>query len=1047
MAEQSRSTEPWTALVVVAALVAGGGLFFGKPFESSRHKETHIADLSGGTVPARLWQDPYTAIMRCMQNKEGGGDEIHCASGDLKTPLEPQETDGPQELVIMPVMVYGDAYSESVEKRRRRRYAVLSAMFMQDYRPDNAQTIAYFMYTPTPPQEDSYVVPFEWLRPNTAHYQTNGDRPPILLLWLDERRFGKRPLTRLGELLRYVEKKIALSRQSINVTLLGPAGSTVLREMVHEASDMMAPNEAGDSEIHNMIKVFKKWRLAIFSPVATASAKLILGEKEADIGNQLGYKNRECCKIEPCLYNCRYDCIDKCIYNDGKYTSIFLIERILLKAGIQFFRTITSDKELLRAVIDKEFKNRNIDSNYSKDVVVLISEWDTFYGRSLPEAFISHIRKKRDKDRNGTCQNQNESDGNLKKTEEPCPCGVCHYVYMRGLDGEILDNKPSENGTTGKKRDSELERAVGVSRFDYLRRLAHQIKNDFYGRSKTVRAVGVLGSDVYDLLLVLQALRPSFPNALFFTTDADARYLHPAEFKWTRGLVVLSGYGLTFDQESLPEPLASHLIRKPELELPPFRDSYQTSMFVATRLAMSHSLCELRFKNLWCGQRDKLRQNLVAIATPKTFEVGRSMLIPLGENEQKSAGWKFRPSLAITLRSIVVASGILIFCLFLSTHYSRRQAQRIGIMAAFTVSIPLLVTAVVFLADGPDGEPFPLRGSANTLPTLALLVLTLIMGLFFLTEAHINLRLNGRWLVREFRLTGEDWAEHLLPHGVHTRHERLSRRWLRHRLIVVWQAIAPRRYYLCGLAGLHVIFSIALISTFGDFSPPIRGMVTFHAYHIVAVATLSGFFMLVYFFVEEAQRCRKLAFRLTRRRLNWRAPALDTIVQQKNITTFNANTADGVWDGLASWGGVRLLAERTQALEKSVYYPFVVLLLLIVTHNGFFDNWRFFVPSIIIVLLTGALVIAACVVFLRLAKEKVRESALASIRVVLDQHLRQGDESNVQRWRMMIEEVENERRGAFRPIVSDPIFKALLMPLGGYGSLYLIDYLTRFLQG
>ena len=47
---------------------------------------------------------------------------------------------------------------------------------------------------------------------------------------------------------------------------------------------------------------------------------------------------------------------------------------------------------------------------------------------------------------------------------------------------------------------------------------------------------------------------------------------------------------------------------------------------------------------------------------------------------------------------------------------------------------------------------------------------------------------------------------------------------------------------------------------------------------------------------------------------------------------------------------------------------------------------------------------------------------------------------------MMIEEVANERRGAFRPVVGDPIFKALLMPLSGYGSLYLIDHLTGFLQ-
>ena len=71
------------------------------------------------------------------------------------------------------------------------------------------------------------------------------------------------------------------------------------------------------------------------------------------------------------------------------------------------------------------------------------------------------------------------------------------------------------------------------------------------------------------------------------------------------------------------------------------------------------------------------------------------------------------------------------------------------------------------------------------------------------------------------------------------------------------------------LALLHVTFSVALIVAFGDFSLPIRGKVTFYAYHVSAVATLFGFFVLVYFFVQEAQRCRKLAFRLTSPRLDW----------------------------------------------------------------------------------------------------------------------------------------------------------------------------------
>ena len=48
------------------------------------------------------------------------------------------------------------------------------------------------------------------------------------------------------------------------------------------------------------------------------------------------------------------------------------------------------------------------------------------------------------------------------------------------------------------------------------------------------KAIGVLGSDVYDKLLILQALKQNFPHAIFFTTDLDARLFPPREIQWTR---------------------------------------------------------------------------------------------------------------------------------------------------------------------------------------------------------------------------------------------------------------------------------------------------------------------------------------------------------------------------------------------------------------------------------------------------------------------------------------------------------------------------------
>ena len=53
-----------------------------------------------------------------------------------------------------------------------------------------------------------------------------------------------------------------------------------------------------------------------------------------------------------------------------------------------------------------------------------------------------------------------------------------------------------------------------------------------------------LGSDVYDKLLILKALKKGLPGAIFFTTDLDARYSLPSEFQETKNLIVASPFGL-----------------------------------------------------------------------------------------------------------------------------------------------------------------------------------------------------------------------------------------------------------------------------------------------------------------------------------------------------------------------------------------------------------------------------------------------------------------------------------------------------------------------
>ena len=239
---------------------------------------------------------------------------------------------------------------------------------------------------------------------------------------------------------------------------------------------------------------------------------------------------------------------------------------------------------------------------------MLITELDTLYGRSFPSAFIQaasgHDPHNKPADsRHGDTQTGNGGD-DLQ--------WIHRFSYLRGLDGQVpakmrsgTASAPTQGATSsgqqGQQLKSKIKRAASTPRFDYLRRLAYRVERLDRELRKhycgSIKAIGVLGSDVYDKLLILQALRERFPNTLFFTADMDARYMHPAEFNWTRNLIVGSSHGL-----------------EPDLafgdNIPPFRDSYQTSRFLATLLALSNAR--------------KSKQEIECMLVPRVYEIGRT---------------------------------------------------------------------------------------------------------------------------------------------------------------------------------------------------------------------------------------------------------------------------------------------------------------------------------------------------------------------------------------------------------------------------------------
>jgi hypothetical protein len=175
-----------------------------------------------------------------------------------------------------------------------------------------------------------------------------------------------------------------------------------------------------------------------------------------------------------------------------------------------------------------------------------------------------------------------------RKEDDPL---VVAFKYLRGIDGKRTDATVAPRAASGDGSAAASDtpsgfNPTGTAQLDYLRRLEAQLvelhQNQLRAGGRGILAIGVIGTDVYDKLLILRALRDRFPRVSFFTTDLDAEFWRPSELRYTQNLIVAAHFGL-------------QLHPRLQRDVLPFRDSYQTSCFLATLLAVD----DQRAARLW----------------------------------------------------------------------------------------------------------------------------------------------------------------------------------------------------------------------------------------------------------------------------------------------------------------------------------------------------------------------------------------------------------------------------------------------------------------
>ena len=121
---------------------------------------------------------------------------------------------------------------------------------------------------------------------------------------------------------------------------------------------------------------------------------------------------------------------------------------------------------------------------------------------------------------------------------------------MHGIDGRLpgdpaKSSDDAQKATTGQA--AAVEATEGLDQSDFLRRLARQLKEEdtrsWRKGEGGIRAIGLLGSDIFDKLMILRALRPAFEHVIFFTNNFDAHFERRNDWADVRNLVVASPFG------------------------------------------------------------------------------------------------------------------------------------------------------------------------------------------------------------------------------------------------------------------------------------------------------------------------------------------------------------------------------------------------------------------------------------------------------------------------------------------------------------------------
>ncbi|GAB1719150.1 MAG: hypothetical protein NTAFB09_08810 [Nitrosospira sp.] len=688
-------------------------------------------------------------------------------------------------------------------------------------------------------------------------------------------------------------------------------------------------------------------------------------------------------------------------------------------------------------------------------------------------------------------ENATELADNVQNSHGEYFAKIRKIFYLKGSDGN-----PKKTRTQEKKDKNEDQSAdkpehvsvidlhrppplpVGPGQMDYFHRLAEEIRNvhdtvDFDKRDSGAKAVVILGSDFNDKLLIIEALREKMPHLLILTTDLDAQMLYPKHWRSTRNLVVASHFDLLLN-EAL------------QAQFPPFRDSQQTNIFYRTRSIVD-------------GNASSISQSENTF--PRIFEVGRNGFVRLGPPEDlgyhppdnsrentKNRLWLLL-GIAVSLLGFHWAirpwSGILSRYFFVGTFWV--------FAIAFGLGTDILWT-------NESGEPLNFSDGVSLWPTVLLQIIAMLWaGAFFvLTMCDLDknfYRLSDQYFRGWLRPVsvygvydpGQDqcqlWTS-IRPYTTWSSRVRSLRGWLTFGVLAVtiiayaWNDVYPSELTL--LACLVILVTIAIVYVVWFWE---KVSIKHWAENDRRIDNRSGMWLRYFYLGRFGYRLARviamwlifavietlLVYLLPPWPLPWRGdrdPAswigvlsfvvtmllLFFVLDAVRLNYYwikklrkHHSRMHAPWPRQACTNSllesledmVEVVAKRTQAVDKLIYYPMLCIVLMLFAKITYFDNQD--LP------LSKALTFGVAISVLFFSGFMLRHEA-NKLRLSIRKDVQNRTVNASCTWdrkKDTLKRLDTIDEGAFQPMLEQPVMQALLIVLASI-SLFAGEYLKLF---